>query len=108
MTNPQNIPAKLRKKDLGEKIEAACKKNDVTFMAIFGSYSRGEQRRGSDLDIAIEYQKGKKKSLFDLVDLEEDLSRIFGKKVDLGIFHSLNRYVIGQVKKEMKVIYEKR
>jgi hypothetical protein len=108
MTNPQNIPAKLRKKDLSEKIEAACEKNDVTFMAIFGSYSRGEQRRGSDLDIAIEYQKGKKKSLFDLVDLEEDLSRIFGKKVDLGIFHSLNRHVIGQVKKEMKVIYEKR
>jgi len=40
--------------------------------------------------------------------LEEKLKRLFGRKVDLGEFDSLSPYVIDYVKKEMKVIYEKR
>jgi len=36
------------------------------------------------------------------------LTRIFGRKVDLGVFSSLSPYVIEDVKKEMQVIYEKR
>jgi len=108
MTKSKNIPVPLRKKGLEQKIEKLCAANDVTFLAMFGSYVRGEPRRGSDLDLAIEYQPGKPKSLFDLVDLEQQFSRVFHKKVDLGIFHNLDPHIIGQVKKEMKVIYEKR
>jgi predicted nucleotidyltransferase len=108
MTRIENMPAMLRKEGIENKILELCEKNDVAFMAIFGSHVRGEQKRRSDLDIAIEYEKGKRKSLFDLVDLEDELSRIFGKNVDLGIFHNLDSNIIGQVKKEMKIIYEKR
>ena len=108
MTKTENIPAILRKKGMDRKLLELCEENDVAFMAVFGSYVRGEQKRRSDLDIAIEYERGRKKSLFDLIDLEEDLGRVFGKKVDLGIFHNLDPHIIDQVKKEMKVIYEKR
>jgi hypothetical protein len=108
MVETKNIPRALRKRGLEEKLQKLCKENDVVFMAIFGSFVRGKQRKGSDVDIAIEYEEGSRKSLFDLVDLEEKLKKLLHRRVDLGILGSINRYIIDHVRKEMKVIYEKR
>jgi predicted nucleotidyltransferase len=103
-----NIPTTLRKKGLETKLLKVCQENDVVFMGIFGSFVRGEQKRGSDVDIAFRYRKGARKSLFDLVELQLTLTRIFGRKVDLGEFDCINPYIIEDVKKQMKVIYEER
>lgn len=108
MIETKNIPPSLRKRGLREKLLKICEENDVVFMAIFGSFVRGEQKRGSDIDIAIQYEEGKSKSLFDLIDLEDKLRRLFGRKVDIGEFDSISPYIIDCVKKEMIVIYEKR
>jgi len=104
----QNLPEGLRRKSLEEKLAEICQKNDIVFMAIFGSFVRGEQKRRSDIDIAIEFERGSEKSLLDLVRIENELRKIFKRKVDLGIFSSLNPYIIEDVKKEMRIIYEKR
>ena len=104
----QKLPKALRKKGLGEKLAEICKKNDVVFLVVFGSFVRGEQNRKSDVDIAIEFDKGKRKTLLGLLRLEEELSKVFKRKVDLGVFSSLNPYIAEDVKKEMLVIYEKR
>jgi len=101
-----NIPAKLKKKGLVGKLLKVCRDNDVVFMGVFGSFVRGEQKRGSDVDIAIRYKKGTRKSLFDLVELQQTLTRTFGRKVDLGEFDCINPYIIEDVKKQMRVIYE--
>jgi hypothetical protein len=101
-----NIPDKLKKKELEGKLLKVCRDNDVVFMGIFGSFVRGEQKRRSDVDIAIRYRKGARKSLFDLVGLQLTLSRTFGRKVDLGEFDYINPYIIDDVKKQMKVVYE--
>jgi hypothetical protein len=77
-------------------------------MAVFGSVVRGEQKKTSDIDIAIEFDKNKQKSLFDLVHVENELTQMFNKKVDLGIFSSLSPYVVDDVRREMRVIYEER
>ena len=77
-------------------------------MAIYGSFVRGEQKRKSDIDIAIEFERNSEKSLLDLVRIENELRKIFRRKVDLGIFSSLNPYILEGVKKEMRVIYDKR
>jgi len=103
-----NIPTRLRKRGLEEKLLKVCQDNDVVFMGIFGSFVHGEQKRGSDVDIAIRYRKGARKSLFDLVGLQMTLSRTFGRKVDLGEFDCINPYIIDDVKRHMKVIYEER
>jgi len=104
----RHIPQELRKKDLEEKLAEICQKNDIVFMAIFGSFVRGKQRRKSDIDIAIEFDKNSRKTLLDLIRIEKELSKIFGRKVDLGILSSINPHIIEYVKKEMRVIYEKR
>lgn len=102
------MPEELRRKGLEEKLAEICQKNDIVFMAIFGSFVRGEQKRRSDIDIAIEFERSSEKSLLDLVRIENELGRVFKRKVDLGIFSSLNPYIIEDVKKEMRIIYEKR
>jgi len=103
----EKIPKDLRDKTLAERLSNVCLKNDVVFLALFGSFVRGEQTSESDLDIAIEFDKGKRKTLLDLLRLEEELSKVFKRKVDLGIFSSLNPYLADDIKKEMLVIYEK-
>jgi predicted nucleotidyltransferase len=104
----QNLPEDLRREGLEKKLAEICRKNDIVFMAIFGSFVRGEQNRRSDIDIAIEFERGSEKSLLDLVRIENELRKVFKRKVDLGIFSSLSPYIIEDVKKEMRVIYEKR
>lgn len=104
----ENLPKGLRRRGLDGKLAEICRKNDVVFMAVFGSFVRGEQNRKSDIDIAIEFVPNKGKSLFDLVRVEDELSKVFKRKVDLGIFSSLSPYIAEDVKKEMRVIYEKR
>ncbi|MBS7611898.1 nucleotidyltransferase family protein [Candidatus Bathyarchaeota archaeon] len=104
----QKLPKELRRKGLEEELADICRRNDIVFMAVFGSFVRGEQNRKSDIDIAIEFDKNSEKSLLDLVRIENELRRIFKRKVDLGIFSSLNPYIIEDVKREMRVFYEKR
>lgn len=104
----QNLPKELKKKGLEEKLARICRENSIVFMAVFGSFTKGKQKKGSDIDIAIEFEKNSGKTLLDLVKIEEELGKIFGRKVDLGIFSSLSPHVIEDVKREMHIIYEKR
>lgn len=108
MLEIKNLPPQLRKKGLDEKLVKTCEENDIVFLAIFGSFVRGEQKSKSDVDMAIEFDKNKPKSLLDLIHVENELSEILKRKVDLGVFSSINPYIIEKVKKEMWVIYEKR
>jgi len=104
----EDLPREFRRKELVERLAEVCQRNDIVLMVIFGSFVRGEQSSESDIDIAIEFDKGSRKTLLDLVRIEEELTKIFGRKVDLGILSSINPYIIDSVKREMRVIYEKR
>ena len=54
----------------------------VSGLWVFGSYVRGEQKRGSDLDVLVEFDRPGM-TLFKLVDIEFRLSGHLGVKVDL-------------------------
>jgi predicted nucleotidyltransferase len=107
MIRVRNIPPQLRKQGLKEQLLKICRENDVVFMAIFGSFVRQEERKNSDIDIAIKFKKGAGKSLFDLIELEGKLRKLFRRKVDLGEYDTISPYIMDYVKKEMRVIYEK-
>ena len=104
----ENLPKSLQKRGLKGRVKGICGKNDIVFMAVFGSFVRGEQKKTSDVDIAIEFDKTRPKSLLDLIHAEQELTEAFRRKVDIGLLHSLNPLVAEDVKKEMHVIYEKR
>jgi len=107
MIEIDNVPPQLRKRGLEEKLAKICEEHDIVYMGLFGSFVRGKQKNRSDVDVAIEFDKDKPKSLLDLVHVENELSKIFERKVDLGIFSSINPYIIDEVKKEIRIIYGK-
>lgn len=53
----------------------------VKSLGVFGSYVRGDQHLGSDLDVLVEFDRTP--TLFQLVHLSDELSERLGVKVDL-------------------------
>lgn len=53
----------------------------VKNIGIFGSFVRGEQKKGSDLDILVEFRE--KIGFFKFLELEEFLEKLLNLKVDL-------------------------
>ncbi len=53
----------------------------VASLGIFGSYARGAEREGSDLDVLVEFSRST--DLFEFVDLKLHLSSLLGVNVDL-------------------------
>lgn len=107
MAEIKNISSLLKQRQLKEKLLKTCEENDIVFMALFGSFVRGEQRKRSDLDILIKFAGGKEKSLLKFVSIKFKLERIFRKKVDLATINALSPYIKDDVLNNMKVIYEK-
>jgi uncharacterized protein len=65
----------------------------VSEIGVFGSFVRGEEKKGSDLDVLVGFYRPT--DLFDLMDLEAFLTKKLRKKIDLAPKDSL-RPVIGQ------------
>ena len=54
----------------------------IKSMAIFGSFSRNENKENSDLDIVVEFND---KIGIRFIDLADEIENIIGFKVDLGL-----------------------
>jgi predicted nucleotidyltransferase len=52
-------------------------------IGVFGSYIKGEEKKGSDLDILVEFEESASLSLLDFIGLENFLGEELGVKVDL-------------------------
>jgi len=52
-------------------------------LALFGSVLRDDFKPDSDIDILVSFEEDARWTLFDLVDMKEELEKIFGRKVDL-------------------------
>jgi len=74
-------------------------KYKVKTLGVFGSYVRGEQQEGSDLDILVEFQEPV--GLFKFMELEEFLGKNTGVKVDLvsrkALKPRIGKYILEEV-----------
>ena len=66
---------------LSKHKEVLMKRYKIKELGIFGSYVRGEQKRGSDIDILVEFDEIP--DIYQFIDLEDDLRKLLKKKVDL-------------------------
>ena len=60
-----------------------CHKWKVKELSLFGSVLRDDFRPDSDVDVLVEFELESPWSLFDFVDMMDELKAIFGRKVDL-------------------------
>ena len=74
--------------EIKRKVVPILIKNGVVKAGIFGSYARKEQRKNSDIDILIKFKK--KKSLFDLANLELELEDKLRHKFDVLTYKSIH------------------
>lgn len=89
------------------KIKQFLKKDGRIHKAwIFGSFARGDDRPGSDIDMMIEDIENGKFNYFDLADIQYKLEQILNRKVDIGFASSLREGVAETIQNEAKLIYE--
>jgi len=74
-----------------KRIKEFCRRWNVTELALFGSVLREDFKPDSDVDVLVAFAPDSHTSLFDLVDMEEELSGIVGRKVDLVCREGIER-----------------
>jgi predicted nucleotidyltransferase len=69
-------------------------------VGIFGSFARGDNKKGSDIDILVEFKEAP--SLLTIIKLENDLSEIIGVKIDLVTTGALkNKRIKKSIQKDL-------
>ena len=98
----QTLPIPIQQ----EAIVLLCQHHHIRKLSLFGSVLRNDFRLDSDVDILIEFEPGHIPG-FDFIDIQDKLSDIIGRTIDLNTPQDLSRYFRGQVLAEAKVIYAK-
>ena len=68
-------------RDIKKNLPVLRNRYKVREIGLFGSYLRGDQKKKSDVDILVDFERTV--SLFEFMALEGELSKLTGKKVDL-------------------------
>ncbi|HIP92314.1 MAG TPA: nucleotidyltransferase [Thermotoga sp.] len=79
-------------------------KYGVRKVCIFDSYVREDQKKGSDIDILVEFYSEPEIDLIKFVELEEFLSNLLGIKVDLVMKSALKPRIGKRILKEVVYI----
>jgi hypothetical protein len=98
------LPMRQRFNIPGPTLTAFCRGNHITKLSLFGSALREDFRPDSDIDVLVEFEPGHVPG-FAIVAMENELSRLAGRKVDLRTPRDLSRYFREQVIREAKVRY---
>jgi predicted nucleotidyltransferase len=92
-----------------DKITDFCQRWKITEFAFFGSVLRDDFRPDSDVDILVAFDPDAHRTLFDMVDMQDELEAMFGRKVDLvskgGIERSRNYLRRKAILNSAQIIY---
>jgi uncharacterized protein len=87
-----------------ERLAEICRRYRVVELAVFGSAARGDLRPGSDVDIFLEFESGTHPGM-GFFDLEDELTALFGRHVDLGRKSLLKPMVRRNAVRDAVVLY---
>ena len=86
------------------EIEALCRDYGVQRLAVFGSALRDDFTPQSDVDVLVEFEPGVRVG-WAFFGMQDELSEILGRNVDLNTEGFLSRYFRDQVLAEAKDVY---
>ena len=90
-----------------ETIQEYFKTQPVVRAWLFGSFARGEERPGSDVDLLVAYDDDADVSLFTIGGIYSDLRRLLNREVDLVEEGTLRPWAIDRVNNDKRLIYER-
>ena len=88
-----------------KEIVAFCRRHHIRRLAIFGSALRQDLGPDSDIDVLIEFEPDHIPGLA-FFAMQQELSEILGREVDLNTLHFLSPYLRGRIQDEAVVIYD--
>jgi hypothetical protein len=88
-----------------DEIAEFCRRRRVRRLRLFGSVLRGDFGPESDVDVLVEFAPDSRVGL-EFFALEEELSELFGRKVDLTTPGFLSKYFREEVLAEAEVLYD--
>ncbi|MGJ5675015.1 MAG: nucleotidyltransferase family protein [Nostochopsis sp.] len=88
-----------------KEIKQFCQRHSIRKLSLFGSVLRDDFTTESDVDVLVEFEPGKTPGLA-IITMEDELSNIINRQIDLRTSADLSRYFREQVLAEAIVIYE--
>jgi hypothetical protein len=88
-----------------DKIAEFCRHNRIHRLALFGSVLRDDFGPESDVDVLVEFEPGHTPGLA-FFGMEEDLSQLLGRKVDLNTPAFISPYFRQEVLDHLEVLYD--
>lgn len=81
--NEDGVMDRERATEILREHESELRARGVTRLELFGSLARGETTEGSDIDVVVDIEPGRKFSLIDLASLRVFLCGVFGRETDV-------------------------
>jgi len=88
------------------ELERFCRRHHIRRLALFGSVVRDDFGPHSDVDVLVQFEPGKTPG-WEFFGMQDELSGILGRKVDLNTPGFLSRYFRERVLAEAEVVYER-
>ncbi len=101
----KKITLPVRKEMISSIVQILQNYSKIKAAWIYGSFSRKADRPSSDIDIAVKTEEDF--SYFDLAEIQFQLERLLNRKIDIGFIDSFKPYILENVKKDLKLIYER-
>lgn len=91
-----------------EQIKAYLKTQPIKKMWVFGSFSRGEERPDSDIDLLVQYDRENNRiGLFTIIRIQQQLQDMLGRKIDLVEEGTLMPFAVDSANQDKILIYER-
>ena len=87
-----------------EKVAEFCRRHHIRKLAFFGSVLRDDFRWDSDVDVLVEFEPGKTPGLA-FFAMQDELSELLGRRVDLNTPLCLSRYFRDEILAEAEPVY---
>ena len=82
------------------EILALAARKGLSDVRVFGSVARGEETEDSDIDILVNVTKTD--DPFAFIDFQNDLSKMFSRKIDIvfesGLYHAMRDRILNEAK----------
>lgn len=86
-----------------QKIVEICRRNNIYYCAVFGSFARGEATAESDVDLLVKFSKPIGWAFYGIA---EDFEAALGRKVDLATENMIGKHIRDSVMRDLQTIYE--
>lgn len=87
-----------------DRIADFCRRHHIRRLAFFGSVLRDDFRPESDVDVLVEFEPAKTPGLA-FFSMQDELSEILGRRVDLNTANDLSKYFREQVLNQAEAVY---